>query len=315
MVGRLDIAPRLEIPIVRGAAVSWSHSVGLRETLYTHRAGSGAGAGRLNRFVFDYGFELSGPRFARDFGPWTHVIEPEIAYRYRAGVDEFADTFRVDETDLLTNTHEVRYGITNRVLGDREILSWSLAQKYFLDPEFGGALEAGRDNVFEPLLDLTGFGFADRSRRFSPIVSVVRFAPDANRVADLQVDYDPTRRMFRSTGLIGRYRTGLTYYNVAYFRTSETPIQIASDQVRATLGYGDTERIGFNGSLNFSYNIDESILQTTTARLSYNTECYGLHLEFSQFDVGSRKESRFRFAFSLTDLGSIGTLRRSDQFF
>jgi hypothetical protein len=70
-----------------------------------------------------------------------------------------------------------------------------------------------------------------------------------------------------------------------------------------------------NGSLNLSYNVDESILQATTARLSYNTECYGLHLEFSQFDVGSRKESRIRFAFSLTNLGSIGTLRRSDDVF
>jgi LPS-assembly protein len=188
-------------------------------------------------------------------------------------------------------------------------------QKYFLDPDFGGALVPGRDNVFGPLLDLTGFGFADEPRRFSPLVSVLRYAPDTRQVADLQLDYDTTRREFRSAGLIGRYVLGLTFYNLAYFRTRASPIQIGSNQIRATLGYGNTERVGMNGSLNLSYNVDESILQATTARLSYNTECYGLHLEFSQFDVGSRKESRIRFAFSLTNLGSIGTLRRSDDVF
>lgn len=315
MVGRLDFHPRVEVPLIRGPALSWSHSLGVRETLYTHRATSGPGGDTLNRLVFDYGFRLSGPRFERPFGTWSHVVEPEVAYRYVTGVDEFADTLRVDETDLVADTHEVRYGITNRILTDREILSWSVMQKYYLDPTFGGALVDGADNVFLPLLDLTGFGFADQARRFSPIVSRLRVAPSPGRVADVQLDYDTMRKEFRSGGLIGRYQSGLTSYNVAYFRTRETPIQIPSNQVRASVSYGSTDRVGLNGALSFSYNVDESILQATIGRLSYNTECYGLHVEFTQFDVGSRKESRFRFAFSLTDLGSIGTLRRPDQFF
>lgn len=315
MVGRLDLQPRLELPLIRGPAFSWSHSLGVRETLYTDRVTAGSGGDMLNRLVLDYGFRLSGPRFEKPFGTWSHVVEPEVAYRYVTGVDDFAETLRVDETDLVSNTHEVRYGITNRILTDREILSWSVMQKYYLDPTFGGALVNGVDNVFLPLLDLTGFGFADQARRFSPIVSRLRVAPSQGRVADVQLDYDTMRHEFRSGGLIGRYRSGLTSYNVAYFRTRETPIQIPSNQVRASISYGNTERVGLNGALSFSYNVDESILQATIGRLSYNTECYGLHFEFTQFDVGSRKESRFRFAFSLTDLGSIGTLRRPDQFF
>ena len=107
----------------------------------------------------------------------------------------------------------------------------------------------------------------------------------------------------------------MTSYNLAYFRTRESPIQIGSNQIRATLGYGSTDRIGMNGVISFSYNVDESILQAAAARLSYNTECYGLHLEFSQYDIGSRKESRIRFAFSLTNLGSIGTLRELGDLF
>ena len=314
VVGRFDISPRLQIPVVRGPALSWSHSFGIRETVYTHdRTASGPRV--LDRFVFDYGFELSGPRFERRAGGWTHVVSPQVAYRYVRGIDDFGDTLLVDETDLLVNTHEVRYGITNRFLTDREVLSWTLMQKYFVDPGFGGALVAGRDNVFDPLLDLTGFGFADEPRRFSPVVSVVRYAPSDSRAADLQLDYDTKRGELRSGGFIGRYLAGQTAYNLAYFRTRATPIQIGSNQIRATAGYGDTARLGLNGSVSFSYNVDESFFQAATARVSYNTECYGLHLEFAQYDVGSRKESRIRFAFSLTDLGSIGTLRTSDDFF
>jgi hypothetical protein len=61
--------------------------------------------------------------------------------------------------------------------------------------------------------------------------------------------------------------------------------------------------------------VDREFFQTTAAQLSYNTDCYGLHLEFMQFDVGARRENRFRFSFTLDDLGSIGTLRRQDFLF
>lgn len=315
LVGRFDVSPRLEFPLVRGPAFSWSHSVGFRETYYTRDAPLTGEAGVLNRLILDYGFNMSGPRFERQFGGWTHVVEPEVAYRYVSGVDDFPETLHVDELDLLANTHEVRYGITNRFFQNREVLSWSLSQKYYLDPSFGSALVPGRDNVFDGVLDLTGFGFADEPRRFSPIVSLVRYSPRASRSADVQLDYDTKRRQLRSAGLIGRYDLGISSVNLAYFRTRETPIQIASNQVRATVSYGNTRRIGMNGAASFSYNVDESILQAATARLSYNTECYGLHLEFALYDVGSRKESRFRFAFSLTDIGSIGTLREAGSLF
>jgi LPS-assembly protein len=42
----------------------------------------------------------------------------------------------------------------------REIVSWELAQKYFLDPTFGGALAPGRSNVFTSTVDRTTASFA-----------------------------------------------------------------------------------------------------------------------------------------------------------
>ncbi|MGB8987525.1 MAG: LPS assembly protein LptD, partial [Candidatus Sulfotelmatobacter sp.] len=41
----------------------------------------------------------------------------------------------------------------------RELVTWELAQKYFLDPTFGGALIPGQRNVITTTIDLTGIAF------------------------------------------------------------------------------------------------------------------------------------------------------------
>ena len=314
-VQRVDLHPRLEIPVLRGAALSWSHSVGIRNTHYSHSRQPEIERDALNRFSFDYGFEFAGPQFVREYANWRHTIEPYVEYRYVSGVDRFSDTLQVDEVDLFANTNEVRYGFSTRLFTDREILSLSVSQKYYSDPEFGGALVPGRDNVFEPLLDLTGFGFGDELRRFSPVVSRISLSPRAGTSADFQLDYDTIKNQFRSAGLIGSHRTGIAFYNLAYFFTRQSAIRVSSNQLRGTIGFGNPTRLGFNAVFSFAYNVDQSFFQASTALLSYNTDCYGLHLEFMQFDVGPRQESRVRFSFSLKDLGSIGTLRRQDQLF
>ena len=314
-VERIDIHPSLEIAVLRGPAVSWSHRLGFRETFYSHSQRPRIQRKPLNRVSFDYSFEFSGPHLERDFGDWKHVIEPHVEYRYVTGIDRFLDTLLVDDVDLFTNTSEVTYGITNRFFTDREVLSWTVSQKYFSDPTFGGAFVTGRKNLLEPLLDLTGFGFADEARRFSPLVSVLRFSPTSGSTTDLQIDYDTGSEEFRSAGIIGGYGRGPASFNLAYFFTRRSPIQLPSNQIRATVRYGDSVRSGLSGAFSFAYNIDQAFFQASTAQLSYNTDCYGLHLEFTQFDLGPRRESRIRFSFSLKDLGSFGTLRQQDRLF
>ncbi len=312
---RVDFHPTIDVPLVRGPTISWSHRIGFRETFYSHSERPRIEREPLNRFSFEYSFELTGPTFERDFGRWTHVVEPHLEYRYVTGVDRFLDTVLIDDVDLVTDTNEVRYGITNRLFTDREILSWTVSQKYFANPTFGGALVGGRDNVFESLTDLTGFDFSDEVRRFSPLVSVLSFSPRPGSKTDLQIDYDTIRKQFRSAGIIGGYRQGPTFFNLAYFFTRRSPIQAPNNQVRATVGYGNSAARGLSGAVSFAYNVDQAFFQASTAQVSYNTDCYGLHAEFMQFDLGARRESRFRFSFSLKHIGWIGTLRRQDRLF
>src|SRR5205814_7988348 len=139
---------------------------------------------------------------------WRHVIEPTVDYQYLDGADEFRKTLVIDDVDLVTNTNEVEYAITNRFFAKREVFSWRVAQKYFFDPTFGGAILPGRRNVFAPLLDISGFAFADGLRRMSPIVSTMRVSTSASSSTDLQVDYDTRDHLFRSAGVSGGVNRG-----------------------------------------------------------------------------------------------------------
>ena len=55
------------------------------------------------------------------------------------------------------------------VCGNREWISWRVAQKYFFDPSFGGAVVNGRRNILATTLDFSGIAFLTEPRNISPL--------------------------------------------------------------------------------------------------------------------------------------------------
>jgi LPS-assembly protein len=312
---RFDLHPTIEVPVLRSDAFEWNHQFGVRETMYTHSLQPTLVSNALNRFSVDYETGFVGPRIERDFSSFRHVIEPSIEYHYLTGANRYRQTIVVDDVDLITNTNEVEYALTNRFFTSREIFSWRLAQQYFFDPTFGGAIIPGTRNVFAPLLELTGFAFADGKRRTSPLVSTMRISTSPNTSTDVQVDYDTQTHLFQSAGIIGGVNHGQTSGSVSYFFVHSSPIQVPSNQLRGLVTFGNELKPGMSAAFSFSYDVQRSLFQSSVAQVGYNTDCYGLSFEFSQFDVGARKESRFRFAFSLKNIGSYGTLRPRERLF
>ena len=84
-----------------------------------------------------------------------HVIEPRVTYRYVTGIQDFNNVIRFDDADVLSNTNEVEFSLTNRLLAKdsngsvSEVLSWQLWYKRYLDPTFGGAVIPGQPNVLD----------------------------------------------------------------------------------------------------------------------------------------------------------------------
>jgi LPS-assembly protein len=315
-VDRFDLYPSIEIPLLRSSVAELSQRISVRETLYSRsRESQAVSTNALNRFSFDYSSNFVGPQLERNYGTWRHVIEPSVDYHYVNGADRFRNTIVVDNVDLYNHTNDVEYAITNRLFSNREIFSWRVAQWYFFDPTFGGAIVPGRRNIFAPVLDVSGFAFADGYRRFSPIVSRMRLSATPSTSTDVQMDYDTRDHLFRSAGIIGNANRGFFVGGVSYFFTRSSAIEVPSNQLRASISYGNRLKPGFSAALSLSYDVLHSVFQGSTTEVGYNTDCYGLSLELSQFNIGPRIESRFTFSFSLKNVGSVGTLRPRERLF
>jgi LPS-assembly protein len=318
---RFDLHPSFDIPVIRSTAFNWSHDVGVRETLYTHSLHPLVEQDSLNRFVFDYETRFAGPTFEKDYGTFRHVIEPSVTYRYTTGAQRFRETIVVDDVDLITNTNELEYALTNRFISKYEFLSWRVAQKVFFDPTFGGAILPGHRNVFDPLLDLTGFAFADGERHLSPLVSTLRIATTPQSATNIQVNYDTNKKEFQSAGINGQLDHGQFFSGLSYFFTKRSTFESPHDQIGGTIGFGNGTRKGISVAANFAYDIHRRLFQGSTAQVYYNKDCYGLSFEFAQFNIGARQESRIRFALLLKNLGgkgrpgSFGTIRRQERVF
>ena len=104
-------------------------ALALHDTYYTKRepaSGTGLAASNpLNHRALETAVELRPPALERVFAgeflgrKWKHVIEPRVRYRFVTGIDEFANTVKFDERDILTDTHEVEYGFVTRLYSKR----------------------------------------------------------------------------------------------------------------------------------------------------------------------------------------------------
>jgi LPS-assembly protein len=209
----------------------------------------------------------------------------------------------------------------------REIVTWELAQKYFFDPTFGGALRLGTRNVFSSTADFTGIAFLTDStlRRFSPLISRLRFQPANRTEAQWDVDYDfKSGRVNASTAFVN-YRFGLFTIagGDAYLRAPGEAISSTHNvqnqgfhQFRALLGYGQTGKRGFSGATSLGFDQNLGFLQYSAVQLAYNWDCCGLNVEYRRFALGSvRNENQFRFTFALANVGAFGNLRRQEKLF
>ena len=219
----------------------------------------------------------------------------------------------------------------------REVVSWEIAQKYFLDPTFGGALVTGQRNVFTTTEELTGIAFLTEPRHLSPLVSRLRVATGAHTDTEWDMDYDfQLNRVNASTLLVnynlGRFTLGggdaflqIPETNTPSPTLSEGTCGSASanrqitckfNQFRVALGYGGLTRRGFSAATSFGFDAETRQLQFATAQTTYNWDCCGLTLEYRRYAIANvRNENLFRFTFSLANIGSFGNLRRQERLY
>ena len=379
LLGRLDLAPVLSLPL---QSHGWSlrPELALRSTLYTQQLMPGTNVGMaisdvINRKALEGSAQLRPPSLSRIFDRpvagrrLKHVIEPKISYRFVTGVNNFASVLRFDARDILSNTNEVEYGITNRIYSkrisdepedcapsgmsslrigapgeqvqpwertyvpenvpcsagprSREIVTWEVAQKYFLDPDFGGALVNGRRNVLTTTADFSGIAFLTGPQHLSPIISRLRVQTSTQADAEWDFDYDFKKsRVNASTVLVNYHLGDFTFGGGDAFVqalpgiTNTTAQQKDFNQFRVLFGYGHPNKRGFSGASSFGFDANLGFLQYATLQTTYNWDCCGVTLEYRRFALGSvRNENQFRFSFTLANVGSFGNLRKQERLY
>jgi LPS-assembly protein len=207
----------------------------------------------------------------------------------------------------------------------RELLSWEVKQKYYVNESFGSALVAGRRNVIAATDDLTGIAFLNGPRTWSPVISKLRLQTSANTDVQWQLDYDPVLGRINSSAAFVEYRVGDYFVGVSdsFFHVLPVPAAestgnapLVFNQVRYLVGYGHPNKRGFSGGFSMGYDQNLDFLQYAAGQASYNWDCCGLSVEYRHINVpGVNVENEYRFAFTLANIGSAGNMRRQERLY
>ena len=382
-VGRLDLFPHLSMPWI---ADGWTFrpTLGVRETLYSHSQRLGpvpaqplppvpapilpgedavpiATNGSLSRKAVEADVQILPPVLERDFtGPYLakhfgvelrHTIEPEVNYRYVAGIDRFNHVPRFDATDLYSDTNEVEYGLTQRMFlkrlhpkpcvnpapkgktldkdcGEisRQWLSWFIGQKYFADPNFGNAVIAGRRNMFTTTLDFSGIAYITSPRSVSPIVSRLRIDPSSKTDVEWDFDYDTKAGRVAASNVFANYRNGNFFSSFGQSvlnAVAETPVPLGQpqnfvnyNQLQLLFGYGALTKPGLSAAASGGLDLNLHTLEYSAVQATYNFDCCGFTVEYRRFNLGAiRDESQESFSFTLAGVGNAGNLKRAERLF
>ncbi len=209
----------------------------------------------------------------------------------------------------------------------REIFTFTIAQKYFFNPTFGGALVPNQRNVFDSSVDFSGIAFLTQPRNASPIITRALYNHVGTSI-QWDMDYDPVfNQINASTVFLGQRLTskwtllgGETYLHVPGEVIPSNAGQILapdiSNQFRVQLNYGSLAARGFSGAASIGYDVRNQYLQGATIQSTYNWDCCGLTFEYARWALGSvRNENAYRFAFSLSNVGTFGNLKRLQRIY
>jgi LPS-assembly protein len=335
-VERSEIAPTVTLPLHFGNWLDAVPSFTFRSTNYGGQLVNGLFENRdFFRNTEEFRLDLRLPTIERVYDDgdtkWKHVIEPDFTYQYVSGVNDFGRFVRFDEDETLTDTNEMEYGVTQRLYrrtdeGSEDVLDWTIAQKYFFDPTFGGALVPGQPNVFKTLIELTPFAFAQEPENFSPIVSDLRVAPGQRYDTEFIVNYDPNYKRMTAVGELLKLKPyKASFVTLADFSVLNLPLNPPSpppnftqrsNQIRALVGWGDMNRRGWNVDFGASYDFSQAVFQNQIAEFTYNGNCCGIGFQYRRFSFGTiRNENQYSVVIRIANLGSVGNMRRQEKIF
>lgn len=232
------------------------------------------------------------------------------------------------------------------VCGNREWISWQLAQKFFFNQTFGGAVALnGPRSILQTTLDFSGIAFLTGPRNISPITSRLRVRTSENADVEWDFDYDtcsaptltgpttkslPCDKKFTANNVFidlhqsEKFRWPLSG-GISYARLNaparsyvDGVLSAVADfnQMRVLFGIGKSNRAGPSAAAYAGLDLDLGTVQYGAVQTSYNWNCCGISMEYRKYELGTaRNDNGYKFNFTLANIGSAGNLRHADQIF
>lgn len=315
---RFDLLPTISYPFTAWPFLTARTSFITRFTHYSHRIVDGDPIEEsLDRQYNEVRVDVRGPSFYRIFDTpdngyasrWKHVIEPQVVWSYRTRVDDFNVIPKFDSEDYVPGTNQFSLAIVNRFLAKRqtgqnqqavpyEFLTWTLAQRYFLQVNA---------SLYDRQFSTPYFTEDGEPSEYSPITSKLFFRPIARISAIWNLEYDVNFQRVRSTSLVGSY-TGRSWGSVS--GSFAQSVQLTSGRERKNVRGMTTLNVSRTVSLRFesAYDVAERRLNLFRAGIQYNIQCCGFQVEYSRYQFGSlRDEGLFRVGITLANIGTFGT--------
>ena len=112
------------------------------------------------------------------------------------------------------------------------------------------------------------------------------------------------------------YRWARYFVSVGHSQVRTDPVLTPSaNQFRGAIGFGDSNRRGWNAGFTTIYDYRVGAMQYATTQVTYNTDCCGFSVQFRRFNFGTRNENQYRVAFAVANIGTFGTLKKQERMF
>jgi LPS-assembly protein len=283
----------------------------------------------VDRRYLEGSVEFQGPNFSRVFqnpsgfysDKFKHVIGPEITWRYRTAVDEFERIPKFDGFDQQLGTHQVDYGIVQRLIAKRpgtgatpqpwELLSWRVGQTYYVQIR-------DAQNEFDPNYSSSAFGPGGVPDHNSAIQSRLRVRPTQNSQGSFDLEYDVNFKQLRTisigtlirgdrASLLGNWSRGLT------LDVDPAKRVVTRDFLRGAASFDLVPgRLLLEGGIDWDVAL-KRVLQSRGG-LRYDVQCCGFTIEAIHYDFNTRNDNSIRFSIELANIGSIGNFMGGDQY-
>jgi LPS-assembly protein len=163
-------------------------------------------------------------------------------------------------------------------------------------------------------IDLTGFAFLDRPRSYSPVTSALRMQTKVN--IEWRTDYDPLRHQIVNNTVSVDGRINKYFWGVGHALVRTDPVLMPNaDQIQLLFGYGNPNNRGWNYGFHFNYDFKQQVLQYWQAQVTYNTDCCGFSALYRRWSIGTRDDTQFEVAFSVSNIGTAGNMKKQDRLF